>query len=72
MPTITKERIPDFEVFDFNNPARLDYELKKIESFLPEIKRAKTSEYCLNECGKCDYCRKTKKLFGPIEAESIF
>ena len=71
LPCISKEEIPDIEVFDMNNIDRFIYELKIIEQEVPKILQMKENPFLIEGCGHCEYCRSQKKLTGLKEAESV-
>lgn len=67
---VTKESPPDIAAIEIY-PARYDFERYMIEEKLPHILRVKMGEEAPASCGKCEYCRKNKKLSGFIEIEDL-
>jgi len=71
---ITKEKVPDYAVFEFTS-----FEMKEhFESLLnnvgrrcSEIKDMKQGASPTWSCGVCEYCKKTKKLTKTIEARIV-
>ncbi|MDO5311720.1 MAG: PD-(D/E)XK nuclease-like domain-containing protein [Clostridia bacterium] len=60
---ISKQDYPDKEVLMLNHRQRYDYELEKIGKRVINFQRIKEGQIIAKRCGKCDYCRSTKKLF---------
>ena len=58
---VSKESPPDKAVITIDNEA-LTYELENIESKIPRIIQLKSGEIEPKRCGKCHYCRMTKKV----------
>lgn len=58
---ITKQKPLDFEVFNINQD-RLDQQLHNIQILAPMYQKMKRGEIEAPRCGKCAYCRATKKL----------
>ena len=58
---ITKQDPADFEVFNINQE-RLDQQLHNIKILAPVYQQMKRGEIEAPRCGKCAYCRATKKL----------
>ncbi|WP_376715863.1 PD-(D/E)XK nuclease-like domain-containing protein [Enterococcus dongliensis] len=67
---VTKESPPDISAIQIH-PARYDFEHYTIEEKLPHILRVKMGEDAPTACGKCEYCRKNKRLSGFIEIEDL-
>lgn len=67
---VTKESPPDIAAIQIH-PARYDFERYTIEEKLPHILRVKMGEEAPAACGKCEYCRKNKRLSGFIEIEDL-
>lgn len=61
---ITKEEEPDIDVFEVPQEM-MDVELKLLEEELPLFDAIKQGIVEPERCGKCAYCRQTKKLTGP-------
>ena len=62
---ITKEEDPNIEVFEVPQEM-MDVEMKLLESEMPLYDAIKQGIVEPERCGKCAYCRQTKKLAGPI------
>ena len=60
---ISKQDYPDKEILRLNHRSRYDWELEKIKERLPYIQRIKGGSLKPRRCGRCDYCRATKRLF---------
>ena len=62
---VTKEAIPDYEVFDFNSD---DMEthffmlLNEVKTGVEQIQAIKSGNLEIRRCEKCDYCKQTKRL----------
>ncbi|MGO3792078.1 MAG: PD-(D/E)XK nuclease-like domain-containing protein, partial [Enterococcus gilvus] len=67
---VTKESPPDMAALEIY-PARYDFERYTIEEKLPHILKVKMGEEAPVSCGKCEYCRKNKRLSGFIEIEDL-
>lgn len=67
---VTKESPPDIAALEIY-PARYDFERYTIEEKLPHILKVKMGEEAPVSCGKCEYCRKNKRLSGFIEIEDL-
>ena len=67
---VTKESPPDIAGIQIH-PSRYDYEYLLVEEQLPHILRVKGGEEKPTFCGKCEYCRKAKRLRGFIEIEDL-
>lgn len=67
---VTKESPPDIAALEIY-PARYDFERYTIEEKLPHILKVKMGEEVPVPCGKCEYCRKNKRLSGFIEIEDL-
>ena len=61
---VSKQDIPDKELLLLNNPERYELELENIKRNLIRIKRVKEGSVYPRRCGRCEYCRATKKLRG--------
>lgn len=59
---ISKQDYPDKEVLMLNHRQRYDYELDVIKKRLPMIQAIKEGRAKPKRCGRCDYCRATKRL----------
>lgn len=65
---ITKQDPTDFEVFNINQE-RLDQQLHNIKILAPVYQQMKRGEIEAPRCGKCAYCRATKKLTRVLDVE---
>lgn len=65
IPAVTKESVPDYEVFDFNSD---DMEthfvgiLNGVKYGIEAIETMKAGAVELRRCERCDYCKTTKRL----------
>jgi len=62
---ISKEDEPDIEVIGIDQ-GRIDQVLSDIEAIAPRIIEVKHGGETPFRCGRCDYCKSTKKLTRPI------
>lgn len=60
---ISKQEPPDKDVLSLNHRARYDFELDKIKERIGRIILIKSGGMVPERCGKCDYCRATKRLY---------
>lgn len=67
---VSKESPPNIAGIKIH-PSRFDFEYAVVEKELPHILRVKYGEEAPTSCGKCEYCRKHKKLSGFIEIEQL-
>ena len=67
---VTKEENPDLEVIRIPQ-AWIDRALEEIRNEAPVIDAIKRGEIEAERCGKCDYCRATKKLTRVISADEL-
>jgi len=58
---VSKEEVPDKAILFFNDE-ELNYELEKIEFYMPHILEVKNRIVQPVKCEKCQYCRETKKV----------
>ena len=61
---VTKEKVPDVAVIQIPQHV-LDTALKVVESKIDRFDLVKHGDIEPNRCGKCDYCKRTKKLAEP-------
>ena len=67
---VSKQDIPDKDLFLLNTDAadgkddRFEYELEQIKKHMQRIYKVKTGMLKPLRCGRCEYCRATKKLKG--------
>lgn len=64
---VTKEDPPDHDIFSLSDPwntyeERITMEIEKVEMQIPRILQVKNREVKPNRCGKCRYCRETKRV----------
>jgi hypothetical protein len=67
---VTKEDDPDLEVIKIPQ-AWIDRAYEEIKNEVPIIAAVKRGEIEVERCGKCDYCRATKKLTRVISADEL-
>lgn len=67
---VTKEKVPDVAVIQIPQHV-LDTALKVVESKIDRFDLVKHGDIEPNRCGKCDYCKKTKKLAEPEVFETV-
>ena len=65
LAVITKENPPDIEVVQIEQ-SRLDAELDFLKNLMPRFDAMKHGIIEPERCGKCAYCRATKKLSGAV------
>lgn len=65
LAVITKENPPDLEVIEIPQK-RLDQEMKRLLDMLPRLDAMRQGIIEPVRCGHCAYCRRTKKLTGPV------
>lgn len=66
MVAVTKENPPNKAVLHFDY-TRFDFEYDYIEAMIERKLEVKAGNVEPERCGKCDYCRKTKKLSNTME-----
>lgn len=66
----TKEPVPDIGLFSIPQ-ARLDYCLDLVEHMAPEYEAMKRGADWPERCEKCDFCKATKRLDGPVDYDAI-
>lgn len=59
---VTKQDIPDIDIFMLNHRERYDFELENMKIHIARIKRIKEGSVKPIRCGKCEYCRSTKVI----------
>lgn len=67
---VSKERIPNKAVIHFDE-SRFDFEYEYTEIQMERILEVKSGEVDPVACGKCEYCKSTKKLEGTIEVGEL-
>jgi len=66
----TKEPVPDIGLFSIPQ-ARLDYCLDLVEHLAPEYSEIKLGVRWSDRCEKCDFCKATKRLDGPVDYDAV-
>ena len=61
---VSKQDIPDKDLLLLNNPERYNFELEQVKKNLIRINKVKNGVVFPLRCGKCEYCRSTKKIKG--------
>lgn len=64
---ISKQDPPDKEMVDLNNRQELDLELEKVKEKIWNIQAIKDGRMKPRRCGRCAYCRSTKKITGALD-----
>ena len=64
---LSKQDPPDREVISMNGRQRLDFELEKIREKIWHIQQVKDGLAPARRCGKCAYCRSTKRVRGILD-----
>lgn len=59
---ISKQDPPDKEMVDLNNRQELDLELEKVKEKIWHLNEIKEGRRAPRRCGRCAYCRSTKRL----------
>lgn len=59
---ISKEDPPDKELVSLNHRQTLDFELEKVKEKIWRFSEIKAGRIMPKRCGKCPYCRSTKKI----------
>ncbi|KEF40150.1 PDDEXK-like domain of unknown function (DUF3799) [Schinkia azotoformans MEV2011] len=67
---VTKENPPNKAVIHFDE-SRFDFEYEYVEMKIERILEVKSGKVEPVRCGKCDYCRSTKKLTDTIEVGTL-
>lgn len=67
---VSKEDPPNKEVITIDTD-RLAVELETVEKKMERIRLVKHGEVAPKKCGKCDYCRSSKKLSGVIHYSEL-
>ena len=71
MPAISKEMPADFEVLQFKNMERFQYELNLVETDIKYVQQIKNGTLEPLKCGECSACRETKTITYLEEAISL-
>lgn len=58
---VSKETPPDIAVISLDEPNRFVHELSQIEARMPRILQVKAGEVVPTRCGKCSFCRGSKR-----------
>ncbi len=67
---VTKEDSPEIEVI-YIDQLTLDHALNEIEMNMPSVLMVKSGEVEPMRCEKCDHCKATKVLTGPINHQDL-
>lgn len=67
---VSKEKVPNKAVIHFDE-SRFDFEYEYTEMHMERILGVKNGETDPVKCGKCEYCKTTKKLEGTIEVGDL-
>lgn len=65
LAAVTKEKTPDIELIQIPQ-YKLDAALKIVEHNIDRFAEVKEGLTVPKRCGKCDYCKATKKITGPV------
>ena len=65
LAAVTKEKTPDIELIQLPQ-YKLDSALKIVEHNIDRFEEVKEGLTIPKRCGKCDYCKATKKITGPV------
>lgn len=63
---VTKEKVPDLAIFSISQE-RLDFCLDLVRNNAPHFNEIKNGMASPERCGKCDFCKATKKLNGAVD-----
>lgn len=63
---VTKEKVPDIAIFSIPQEC-LDYCLDFVKNNAPHFNEVKQGLVSPERCGKCDFCKSTKKLDGAVD-----
>lgn len=67
---VTKEESPEIKVI-YIDQTIMDHALNEVEMNMPAILAVKYGEVEPIRCGKCDYCKATEMLTGPVRMEDL-
>lgn len=67
---VTKEESPEIKVI-YIDQMTLDHALNEVEMNMPAVLAVKNQEADPIRCGKCDYCKATEVLTGPMRMEDL-
>lgn len=70
LAAVTKEPEPDLAVLSIPDDS-LKFALDEVEAFAPRFQAIKMGFTAPTRCGKCDYCKRTKKLTEVIDYREI-
>jgi len=68
---VSKEKSPDKAIINLTDFTRLEVELAQVEVNIPRIIRVKAGLEEPIRCERCDYCRSTKVLTGPVRYSEL-
>lgn len=63
--TVTKEKVPDFDIIDFTGEdadTHFAIKLNEVKAGVDQIQAMKAGELEIRRCNRCDYCKSTKRL----------
>jgi hypothetical protein len=61
---VSKEKVPDYRIYEFDKPLLLDAKFEDFREYLPYVVQVLTGEIAAPQCGTCDYCKKDKIVTG--------
>lgn len=67
---VTKEDYPEIKVV-YVDQMTLDHALNEVEMNMPSVLAVKNGESEPIRCGKCDYCKATEVLTGPVREQDL-
>jgi hypothetical protein len=67
----TKEKVTDLDIIHLPQKM-LDFQLENIQNNIVRFDAMKKGIIEADRCGKCDYCKQTKKLTEPTEADELY
>lgn len=67
----TKEKTTDIDIVHIGQ-SHLDFALERFANHAEEYDAIKKRVIPAERCGKCDYCKNTKKIKAPTEAEEFY
>lgn len=70
LAALTKETPYDHEIIKVSNLTLLDA-MDAVHTYMPRLKAILSGELVPDRCGRCEYCRSTKKFTEPKDSEDI-
>lgn len=67
----TKEKTTDFDIIHLPQKM-LDFQLERLQNNIVRYDAMKKGIIETDRCGKCEYCKQTKKLTEPTEADELY